>query len=124
MVIPPPVSFEKHRIAAGIVKDILPKLISQVADNLEINCIDCFTALENLKERQGLKEDGIHLSPVGAREVASAILPHVLNSLSRANAQAKPGLSAPAHNDGDDASSDTSSLTLEDTISVPCHISQ
>merc|ERR1712039_1166154 len=70
MVIPPPMSFEeKHRIAAGIVKDILPKLIPQVAGKLKINCIDCYSALEVLKERQGLKEDGIHISPVGARKI-------------------------------------------------------
>jgi hypothetical protein len=90
IVTPPPLSSDRTKSVA--IAKAFRKVMSQIACNLGINCIDCFSALEALEQTESIKEDGIHITDASGRLIASTILPHVLSAFSRSSKGQQLGL--------------------------------
>jgi lysophospholipase L1-like esterase len=90
IVTPPPLSSDRTKSIA--IAKAFRKVMSQIACNLGINCIDCFSALEALEQTESLKGDGLHITDASGRLIASTILPHVISAFSRSSKGQKLGL--------------------------------
>mmetsp|Transcript_23073 Transcript_23073/g.36138 ORF Transcript_23073/g.36138 Transcript_23073/m.36138 type:complete len:485 (-) Transcript_23073:257-1711(-) len=80
LVAPPPVAEWHEFYSADVINTILPDLIKRIAKEQGLSCVDCNTPL--LGKESEILSDGIHLTPEGGNDVASIILPHVLDCFS------------------------------------------
>jgi lysophospholipase L1-like esterase len=92
MATPPPVT-QGAWLDSEIVNKVFPRLIPAIANKLGLTCIDCFSPFQG-QESNAIQDDGVHLTDVGARLVASAVCPHVMDAFGGASATPGPQLGA------------------------------